>query len=77
MEVQPVYFPDGQDPYRESSMLSYYAKKELTVRLGLLPAWYRVAVDPPRGSGYLPGSALVAPATTEHVSVQVLLLPSP
>jgi hypothetical protein len=43
----------------------------------LLPAWYRVAVDPPRGSGYLPGSALVAPATTEHVPVQVLLLPSP
>lgn len=43
----------------------------------LLPAWYRVAVDPPRGSGYLPGSALVAPATTEHVPLQVLLLPSP
>jgi hypothetical protein len=43
----------------------------------LLPAWYRVVVDPPRGSGYLPGSALVAPATTEHVPVQVLLLPSP
>jgi Flp pilus assembly protein CpaB len=43
----------------------------------LLPAWYRVAVDPPSGSAYLAGSALVAPATTEHVPVQVLLLPSP
>jgi hypothetical protein len=43
----------------------------------LLPAWYRVAVDPPRGSPYVTGSALVAPATTPQIAVQVLLLRAP
>jgi hypothetical protein len=43
----------------------------------LRPAWYRVEVAPPRGSAYLAGSALVAPATNPRVHVQVLLLPAP
>ena len=43
----------------------------------LRPAWYRVEVTPPRGGAYLPASALVAPATSRRVPVQVLLLPAP
>jgi hypothetical protein len=43
----------------------------------LRPAWYRVEVTPPRGSNFLPGTALVAPATTPLLPVQVLLLPAP
>ena len=43
----------------------------------LRPAWYRVVVEPPRESGYGPGSALVAPATSERVPVQVLLPRAP
>ena len=58
-------------------------RTRLTERNGMVtfrrlrPAWYRVEVSPPRESAYLPGSALVAPATTERVPVQVLLLPAP
>jgi hypothetical protein len=43
----------------------------------LQPAWYRVDVEPPAGSPYLPGSALVAPARSTSVSVQVLLSRAP
>lgn len=43
----------------------------------LRPAWYRVVVEPPVGSPYGPGSALVAPATSERVPVQVLLPRAP
>ena len=43
----------------------------------LRPAWYRVEVTPPGGSNFLRGVALVAPATTPVIPVQVLLLPAP
>lgn len=43
----------------------------------LRPAWYRVVVEPPAGSPYRPASALVAPATSERVPVQVLLPRAP
>lgn len=43
----------------------------------LKPAWYRVDVQPPRDSPFLPASRLVAPATSEDVPLQVLLLRAP
>ena len=40
---------------------------------GLPSAWYRIEVDPPPRSPYLESAALVAPPTSIHVPLQVLL----
>ena len=40
---------------------------------GLPSAWYRIEVEPPPRSPYLESAALVAPPTTTHVPLQVLL----
>lgn len=43
----------------------------------LRPAWYKLEVSPPNGTTYGTGSALVAPATSPVIPVQVLLIKSP